>query len=206
MSQFINLKLSHLYNLLQKRGYQEESRAIKKLGSESLSDKILILVHPDCIFEQYFSAERGIKLLPRLEQYIEKVKSKINSGQYKEVFTELFFSNSFDIKNFILNDYEKKSEEEFDYINKINQMFKDFVGFLNQNTIAFYRYDSRLLHYNSKIIPMILKDYPLHQFCFAGGYREICVRDAMKAFEVFQNFKEYTLDEDLSYTRESFLS
>ncbi len=141
-----------LANDLDRLGLVDDANAIDELIMPS--KKILILIHPDCIFES--AANTNINI----DDYINKITQALSSGQYQEVVTELFFSAEFTTSNWFLTwpmPYQEK--------------FLSFVKTLQTNTVCFYRHETKSGNlYQSKLYSLLEPYFnsPEYTFCFAS--------------------------------------
>lgn len=149
--------------------------------------KILILIHPDCFVEKMLAKND----ISEFNNYIARVENVLKSNQYEDVITELFYSDGFQIDNPELNDM---------YL-KFRELLKKESG------ITFYRWETRFTNKSRNEFMYVLEDYfkKGYTFCMSGGYKELCLKDAIKAFEYVFGFVPETISE-LEFKREIHLS
>lgn len=146
--------------------------------------KILFIIHPDCIFERPDFYD--------IPEYISKIKQAVLSGEYEEILTELFFPEKFNNSDWF-ESWEESLQTEF----------LNFVKFLKHYTLAFYSYESRATQmFKSKMFSLLEDDLknPDTIFCFAGGYQELCLNNAIEAFKYYTKERaKHQLKQELSF-------
>lgn len=163
------------------------SEALSKIGFKiSLgSNKTLLLIHPDAYVEKIINGGSWSDMV----DYFDTIDAKVESGEYSQIICELFFSDDFDFFGF-----EREDKEE------IIEDYKAFRHFLKENTICFYRWESKLTSVGGNKLRELLGKNP-GVVCISGGYEEFCVKDANKVFEILYGEKA-NLDSELLFRRD----
>ena len=134
---------------------EQLKKLIKFLIKEELSKgkNILLLVHPDIIFENGSTDE--------LQKYFKKIQDDV--ARFDHVITHLFYSPKFEPETFN-NDYT------------YNEIFKNFLKMLKEESDVIKFDDPKYQASFSNELPSYLIDNPNSTIFLAGGYANLCVK------------------------------
>lgn len=129
--------------------------------------RLLVLVHPDCVFE--------ITETPFIEEYLSRLSSSLDN--FDHVITHLMFS--------------KVAPEVVSGIKTRLDLYNDFISLL-QSKSDWIGLDKKFSASFNDALPDFLIDNPGTEIYFAGGYQNLCIQDTKKA--LLSNLKDILLD------------
>ena len=135
--------------------------------TDSNPKRLLVLVHPDCVFE--------ITNTPFIEEYLNRLSSSLDTFDY--VITHLMFS--------------KVAPEVVQGIKSRLDLYNDFMALL-QSKSNWIGLDKKFSASFNDALPDFLIDHPNTEIWFAGGYQNLCIQDTKKA--LLSNLKDILKD------------
>lgn len=166
-------------NILDQHGLYSFADEIEK--NLKPKGKILILVHPDAIFEKYrisnfsFDKESHIQKMNNIYSYMSKLQDAITI--FNKIFTLFMMSDSYD--PFYL--FRDPPEEIKRPLEEQIEAYKKFRNFLNSNTTAVHDNMSMGANAFNNLIGPYLIDNPSEVY-MSGGYEGLCLKDAEDNF------------------------
>ena len=146
--------------------------------TDSNPKRLLVLVHPDCVFEM---TETHF-----IEAYLDRLSSSLDDFDY--VITHLMFS--------------KVAPEVVSGIKTRLDLWNDFMAVLNSKS-DWIGLDKKFSASFNDALPDFLIDNPGTEIYFAGGYQNLCIPDTKKA--LLSQLKDILRDTDASIKKEDFL-